>query len=150
MLDVLPPHGYDRSEPACSGGSYLSKIIYCFKEVSYFFMIKECAICEEEFNLNSAEKRRVGGLSIHCPSCSEERVVKYAGVQAADGKQSQATILKFQSESDRTKYLNFWQNNSGLHKGKSCQLGSHLSTTPNISFETKISFNPTNHKGKSL
>lgn len=113
-------------------------------------MEKECAICEEIFNLLSDEKRRAGGLAIHCPACSEEHVVKYAGVQAADGKQAQATILKFKSEEDRTKYINFWQNNSGLHKGKSCQLGSHLSTTPNISFETKSGFNPTNHKGKSL
>ncbi len=118
--------------------------------VDLLIMIKECAICDEEFDLNSKEKKLAGGLATHCPTCSEENVVKYAGVQAADGKQAQATILKFKSTEDRARYISFWQNNSGLHKGKSCQLGSHLSTTPDITFETKIAFNPTNHKGKSI
>lgn len=112
-------------------------------------MIRECVECGEMFDLHSPEKRRVGGKSIHCVSCSEETTVKYAGVQAADGKQSQATILKFQSEQDKSKYISFWQNNSGLHRGKVCSLGNHLSTTPNIKFETVTAFIPTNHKGKA-
>lgn len=111
-------------------------------------MIKTCIECGSEFDLHSEAKRRAGGLINECPECSEENVIKYAGVQAADGKQAQATILKFESERDRASYLAFWQNNSGLHKGKSCQLGNHLSTTPNIKFETITAFNPTNHKGK--
>lgn len=112
-------------------------------------MLRECIECGESFDLNSSEKRRVGGKINCCVNCSEETVVRYAGVQAADGKQSQATILKFNSEQDRNKYLSFWQNNSGLHKGRSgCQLGNHLSTTPKIKFETIVGFNPTNHKGK--
>lgn len=74
--------------------------------------------------------------------------MRYAGVQAADGKQSQATILKFESNSDRARYLSFWQNNSGLHKSKSCQIGSHLSTDPGIKFQTIVAHTPTNHKGK--
>lgn len=110
--------------------------------------IINCVICESEFDLHSPEKRRAGGRVNHCADCSEESTVRYAGLQAADGKQSQATILKFESEQDKTKYLHFWQNNSGLHKGKSCQLGNHLSTTPNISFTTIVAHNPTNHKGK--
>ncbi len=109
-----------------------------------------CIECEVEFDERSIEKKRVGGLISCCPDCSKETTVKYAGVQAADGKQSQATILKFKSEQDKVKYINFWQNNSGLHRGKSCQLGSHLSTTPNVQFETVQTFIPTNHKGKSL
>jgi len=111
-------------------------------------MIKSCVVCEGEFDLHSEAKRRAGGRINECPECSEENVIKYAGVQAADGKQAQATILKFESEQDRASYLAFWQNNSGLHKGKSCQLGNHLSTTPNIKFETITDFKPTNHKGK--
>lgn len=111
-------------------------------------MIKTCIKCEEKFNLNSPEKIKAGGKSNECPECSEETVVKYAGVQAADGKQAQATILKFDCQQDKDKYISFWQNNSGLHKGKSCQLGSHLSTTPNVKFTTIIAHNPTNHKGK--
>lgn len=110
--------------------------------------MKRCVNCGDDFDLNSEAKRKAGGLSTHCPDCSEEVVVRYAGVQAADGKQSQATILKFSSEEDRDKYISFWQNNSGQHKGKSCQLGRHLSTDPGIKFQTIIGHNPTNHKGK--
>jgi hypothetical protein len=71
----------------------------------------ECIVCGVDFNHLSAEKRRAGGLRNHCVDCSEETTVKYAGVQAADGKQSQATILKFGSQRDKEKYISFWQNN---------------------------------------
>jgi hypothetical protein len=112
-------------------------------------LIKTCVICEEEFDLHSPAKQKKGGLANTCIDCSEETTVKYAGVQAADGKQSQATILKFKSDEDKEKYLRFWKNNNGTNVGKKCQLGSHLSTTPDISFETVVSFTPTNHKGKA-
>lgn len=112
-------------------------------------LTKKCIICDEEFDLHSISKKRAGGKVNQCPDHSEEDTVKYAGVQAADGKQSQATILKFKSEEDKTKYIRFWQNNSGLFKSRACQLGAHLSTTPDISFETVVGFTPTNHKGKA-
>jgi DNA-directed RNA polymerase subunit RPC12/RpoP len=113
-------------------------------------MIKKfCSECGEEFDLHSPEKRRAGGKSIHCPNCSEETAIKYVGLQSADGKAPQATILKFKNEQDKRRYIHFWQNNSGLHKSKSCQLGAHLSTDPGVQFETIVGFNPTNHKGKS-
>jgi NAD-dependent SIR2 family protein deacetylase len=113
-------------------------------------MIKNCVSCGDEFNPNSTEKRRVGGRITECPDCSEETTVKYIGLQSADGKQSQATILQFGNEQDKNRYLDFWKNNSGYHKGKSgSQIGRHLSTTPNIKFKTVVSFNPTNHKGKN-
>jgi len=112
-------------------------------------LIKQCIACEEEFDVNSPAKKKAGGKINLCPDCSEETTVKYAGLQAADGKQSQATILRFKSEQDKEKYLAFWKNNSGLYKSKSCQLGNHLSTTPDVEFETVVSFTPTNHKGKS-
>lgn len=108
-----------------------------------------CVVCGDDFDPNSSAKRRVGGRRTECVDCANETTVKYAGVQAADGKQSQATILKFKSESDKNNYISFWQNNSGYHKGKSCQLGAHLSTTPNVHFETVTAFIPTNHKGKA-
>ena len=111
--------------------------------------IMNCVECDIDFDLHSPEKIRAGGHINTCPDCSEETVVKYAGVQAADGKQSQATILKFNTEQDKTNYISFWRNNSGFNKGKSCQLGNHLSTTPAISFQTVQGFNPTNHKGKA-
>lgn len=110
--------------------------------------ILNCKNCSCEYDLHSSEKKKVGGYIYLCPDCSQENVIKYVGVQAADGKQAQATILKFESEADKLAYMAFWQNNSGLHKGKSCQLGNHLSTTPNVKFSTITSFTPTNHKGK--
>ena len=108
-----------------------------------------CVVCGDDFDPNSSAKRRVGGRRTERIDCTNETTVKYAGVQAADGKQSQATILKFKSESDKSNYIAFWQNNSGYFKSKSCQLGNHLSTTPNINFETITAFIPTNHKGKA-
>jgi hypothetical protein len=60
-----------------------------------------CKICNEEFNHNSPEKKKAGGLINCCPDCSEETTVKYVGVSSADGKQAQATILKFESEKDK-------------------------------------------------
>jgi hypothetical protein len=111
--------------------------------------IIQCRDCGFDFDLFSPEKRRAGGLANCCEQCSEETAIKYAGVQAADGKQSQATILKFNTEEDKKNYLSFWWNNSGMNKGKSgSQLSKSLSTTPGISFQTVVGFNPTNHKGK--
>lgn len=111
--------------------------------------INVCVICEDEFDLYSPAKIKAGGLATTCELCSEEDTVKYAGVQSADGKANQATILKFQNEKDKEKYIAFWKNNSGYNKGKSgSQLGNHLSTDPGIKFETVVGFNPTNHKGK--
>lgn len=107
-----------------------------------------CIHCNEEFDVHSYAKRRAGGRINECSDCAQENVIKYVGVQAADGKQAQATILKFDSEADKNAYLSFWRNNSGFNKGKSCQLGNHLSSTPNIKFLTITFFVPTNHKGK--
>lgn len=111
--------------------------------------IIECKECGENFDLFSQQKRKIGGLMNTCPDCSEENTVKYAGVQSADGKQNQATILKFESDEDKAKYLKFWHNNSGLSRGKVCSLGAHLSTDPGIKFKTITEFKPTNHKGKA-
>lgn len=107
-----------------------------------------CIVCEDDFNEFSAAKRAAGGLRTQCPDCSKESVVKYAGVQAADGKMAQATILRFSSDKDKEDYIAFWRNNSGFNKSKSCQLGSHLSTDRGIKFETIVAHQATNHKGK--
>lgn len=110
--------------------------------------IISCVKCTEEFDLYSSAKQKAGGKINECPDCAEESAVRYVGLMAADGKQAQATILSFGSEKDKEKYLSFWQNNSGFHKGKSCQLGNHLSTTPAVAFKTIVKHNATNHKGK--
>lgn len=113
-------------------------------------MVRECVHCGADFDLNSYEKRQAGGRINECPDCAIEIAVPYVGLQAADGKQSQVTILKFSSQRDKEAYMSFWRNNSGFNKGKSCQLGTHLSTTPDIAFQTVSSFSPTNHKGKAI
>lgn len=111
--------------------------------------MRNCIECGEEYDPNSIDRKQKGGKYTVCGDCAIETAVKYAGVQAADGKQAQATILKFSSETDKNKYISFWKNNSGYNKGKSCQLGKHLSTTPAIQFQTIVHHKPTNHKGKS-
>ena len=111
--------------------------------------MRTCIQCQIEFDPNSPAKKLAGGFITDCPDCSDEHAVKYAGVQAADGKQAQATILKFETESDKARYIAFWKNNSGFNKGKSCQLGTHLSTTPGIKFQTISAHSPTNHKGRA-
>ena len=112
--------------------------------------IRICAECEGEYDLHSPEKRRAGGKIYHCPDCAVETTVKYIGVSAGEGKAANISILKFNSESDRATYLQFWQANSGLHKGKSCQLSRGLKSTPAISFSTKAEFVANrNHKGKA-
>lgn len=112
-------------------------------------LLIECKECGAEFDLHSPEKRKVGGLRNHCPSCAEEVAIKYVGLQAADGKQSQATILKFDNEKDKETYLEFWKVNTGLYKGKNgSQIGKNLVPDPKVKFETIVGFKPTNHKGK--
>lgn len=111
--------------------------------------IINCKECDSQFDLHSEAKKQSGGLIFLCPDCSEESTVKYVGLQSADGKQSQATILKFNSNQDKNDYIAYWQNVTGLHKGKVCQLSKSAKTTPSIPFTTVVSHNPTNHKGKS-
>lgn len=112
-------------------------------------MLRTCVECGSEFDPRSPAKRRVGGLATNCVDCSEETVVRYAGVSAGEGKQGSVQVLKFNSPQDRANYLAFWKNNSGLYKGKSCQMGM-LSNTPSISFETVATFKGNeNHKGKA-
>lgn len=112
-------------------------------------MMTACSECEAQFDIHSKAKRLAGGLSTHCPDCSDEDTPRYAGVAAGEGKMSSVQILKFANKSDREQYLEYWKVNSGLYKGKSCQLSRGLKTTPDIKFETRATFlmNP-NHKGK--
>lgn len=113
-------------------------------------MTRLCIECDAEFDTMSRAKRQAGGLSTHCPDCSEESTVRYAGVQNSDGKQAGVSILRFKTDADRAAYIDFWQVNSGLHKGKSCQIGHGLKSTPGFSYQTVAVFEGnTNHKGKA-
>ena len=112
-------------------------------------MIRECAVCDVKFESNSPAKLRAGGLVNTCPDCSSEPTTRYLGLTSGDGKAASVTILAFDSREDREAYRKMWRNNSGMHKGKSCQLGSHLSTTPNVKFRTVTQSLATNHKGKA-
>ena len=111
--------------------------------------MRTCVACGDEFDHRSREKRLAGGLSTHCALCSEETAVPYAGVSAGEGKGAAVQILKFESQDDRKKYLDFWWVNSGMMVGKQCQMGLRKST-PAVSFKTQatFTFNP-NHKGKA-
>ena len=108
-----------------------------------------CAICEDEFNLNERIKQKRGKIT-HCGDCCEETSVRYAGVAGADGKQASVSILRFDSVQDREQYLDCWQNNSGLHKNKGCQIGRGLKSTPAVKFQTVAVFEGNvNAKGKA-
>lgn len=111
-------------------------------------MLRECVECSCMFETNSPAKVRAGGRISTCPECSEESTVKYLGLANGDGKQASVTVLAFDSSSDREKYSSFYRNNAGYHKGKSCQLGSHLSTDPGVKFRTVTQSSATNHKGR--
>lgn len=112
-------------------------------------MIRDCVSCGATFDTSSPEKAAAGGLITTCPDCSDEPTVKYLGLGAGDGKQASITVLSFSSQGDRERYAQFWRNNSGIHKGKSCQLGRHLSTDPGVAFKTVTQSTATNHKGRA-
>jgi len=112
-------------------------------------MIRECVNCGVKYETMSPAKIRAGGLVTTCADCSDEPVVKYLGLANGDGKQASVTVLAFDSSDDRQRYADFWRNNSGVHRGKSCQLGSHLSTDPRVNFRTVTQSTATNHKGRA-
>ena len=108
-----------------------------------------CKECGDDFVWDAA-RARVGGKRIHCLDCSEETAVKYVGVSAGEGKMSAVQVLKFESNADREQYVEAWKVNSGLYKGKSCQIGRGLTGVPNVKFQTVTTNNPNaNHKGKA-
>jgi hypothetical protein len=117
--------------------------------------IRVCRHCKDDFNLLSPRKQHVGGYINECPDCVEERggddsPPKYLGVQAGDGKMSNVTILSFDDSASRDAYQRAWLNNSGYHKGKSCQLSSSNSAMRGMSFKRVSENNAnSNHKGKS-
>jgi hypothetical protein len=61
---------------------------------------------------------------------------------------SGVTILKFETEADREAYAKAHRNNSGAARGKSCQLGDHLTPMTGLKFKTIQKTEATNHKGK--
>lgn len=115
---------------------------------------KVCKHCEEEFDLDSPEKKRAGGYINECPWCIEENggdqsPPRYLGVAAGNGKMSDITILQFENESARSAYQKAWRNNAGYNKGKSCQLGTHLTAMGGMDFSVKAENRANeNHKGK--
>lgn len=109
---------------------------------------RECIVCGCKFDSRSPAKIRAGGKINECADCANEPAVKYIGLANGDGKQASLTVLAFDSVADRERYSDFYRNNSGYHRGKSCQLGSHLSTDPGVSFRTVSQSTATNHKGR--
>lgn len=115
---------------------------------------KICRHCSDPFDLDDPKKVKLGGYIDECPSCLEESgdrsPPKYLGVSAGNGKMSDLTILSFKDDNSRESYRNMWQTNTGLFKGKSCQLGRGLTSTSGYKFNVVGEFRGNdNHKGKS-
>jgi hypothetical protein len=109
-----------------------------------------CVECEADFDHRSPVRRRAGGKINVCLDCADEPVVRYAGVAAGEGKMSAVQILRFDSPEDRKEYLDYWKVNSGLYKGKSCQIGRGLKSSTGVKFQTVATYNPNaNAKGKA-
>lgn len=115
---------------------------------------KVCKHCDEPFDLDSQEKRDIGGLINECPWCLEElggdnSPPKYLGVSAGNGKMSDITILQFDNDADRSKYKKMWDSASGANKGKVCQISKSSVYTNGLKFNI-VSENRANdnHKGK--
>jgi len=112
-------------------------------------MNKVCVECDALFDPHSREKRRAGGLAVHCPDCSVDDTVRYLGISAGEGKQASVQVLKFDSQGDRDKYQRYWKASSGLNTGKNCQLG-YRANEVNVKFETRATFTGNvNAKGKA-
>lgn len=118
-------------------------------------MMKDCRHCGERFNIHSTEKQALGGRIDECPACLREMggdpsPPKYLAVAAGNGKMSDITVLKFEDEASREAFRQGWLNNSGFNKGKSCQLGSHLTPMTGMKFDTVAENRANdNHKGKA-
>jgi hypothetical protein len=116
--------------------------------------ILTCTVCEIDFDLHSPEKIKAGGKINQCADCvieyGLETAVRYAGVQAGDGKGVGCTIVAFESHGDRSSYIRAWRSASGQNVGKSCQIGRGTSSMSGLKFK-KIGESGsigTNHKGK--
>ena len=114
-----------------------------------------CKWCSDQFDALAPDKIQAGGYINECPSCVEERggdnsAPKYLGVTAGSGKMQDITILSFADAHAREQYKKMWQANTGLHKGKSCQIGRGTVYTGGVKF-TQVAENIANqnHKGKS-
>jgi hypothetical protein len=113
-----------------------------------------CRHCGDCFDVHSTEKVAAGGRIDECPACmmelGDDSPPKYLAVAAGNGKMSDITVLKFDDEASREAFRQGWLNNTGYNKGKSCQLGSHLTPMSGMKFD-QVAENRANdnHKGRS-
>jgi len=110
--------------------------------------IKECKHCGDEFDFNSAEKRRVGGYINECPYCVEElgteTSVRYRGVVSGDGKMAAISIVKFESNEDAEAYVKSFNASSGWGARKTNRCND-------IKFEhVGVNIGNGNHKGRKM
>ncbi len=112
-------------------------------------MLRVCTECDDEFDDSSPEKRRAGGLRTHCPECSHETAVRYAGFSSGEGKQASVQIMAFATSQDREKYLSYWRATSGLNTGKNCQLAFRGSEPKVNKAVVTTQYGNTNHKGRA-
>ena len=112
-------------------------------------MRRACIECETVFDDSSPQKRRVGGLKTHCPDCSQETVIKYAGFSSGEGKQASVQIMSFATQKDRERYMDYWRAASGLNTGKNCQM-AFRGSEPSVKREVVITqVANANHKGRA-
>lgn len=117
-------------------------------------LMKDCRHCGDTFNVHSREKELAGGRINECADCVGElggdpSPPKYLGVAAGNGKMSDITILAFDDPASRETYSKAWLNNSGYNKGKSCQLGAHLTNMNGMKFrQVAENMANANHKGR--
>ena len=112
-------------------------------------LMRTCSECEERFDLHGPEKRRAGGLAIHCPDCSQENAVKALGFASGDGKMASLSIVQCATQRDADALKAYWHRASGMHKGKECQMHNPALTMPKVQFRTLTRSEATNHKGKA-
>jgi hypothetical protein len=109
--------------------------------------MRTCRICGDEFDPNSAAKRLAGGRINECHLCAQETTARVVGVASGDGKQASLSIVRPETEADRHAFLAYWHQATGLHRGKSCQMDSTL-TTPHFRVQVVSAAQASNHKGR--
>jgi len=118
--------------------------------------MKVCIHCEEEFDHLSRAKAKVGGKINECPTCVEllgtETAVRYLGVPSNDGKMAGIQIIACDDDASREAYIRAHRHNSGMNKGKACNISMTGSTVMGGMRGIRVigdNLGNPNHKGKS-
>ena len=108
-----------------------------------------CVHCDFDFDARGTRKKLAGGKINECADCVEElgteTAINNLGCTSADG----VSILAFESNEARENYRAAWNNNIGMHKGKSAALSGSNTAMSGMKFrQVGENFGNSNHKGK--